>query len=199
MSFNAPLFSFFDAISNEVENFNRSLGNSDYYDFAPNHQLVSSKEGNDGQQVSKSRDFDDFFGNHWSSVATNFASSRIMPPVDVLEHEKEYELDVAVPGIKDKKDIEVEYHAEKNQIVITGEVPSTVTEENENKVRVREVITGKFQRVIALPKSPGVEPENIKADYASGVLKVMIPKLEAAEREDGIKKIEISSQNTLQQ
>ncbi|GAV49238.1 hypothetical protein ZYGR_0N06450 [Zygosaccharomyces rouxii] len=193
MSFNSPFFSFFDAINNEVENFNRILDNSGFNDYYPQRQVTTGKKAND--KTLQKTNADCKWVDDWSLLPTRFGSSGIIPAVDLLEHEKNYELNVTIPGVKDKKDINLEYHKEANQIIVSGEIPSTVTEENKDKVRVKEVAFGKFKRVITLPKAPGVDADNIKADYKDGILKLNVQKLEPTEPENQVKKIEISSTN----
>lgn len=190
MSFNSPFFNFFDAINSEVENFNRILDNSGFNHYYPSNQLTNERRINDKSLKKKSNNngwFDD-----WTLLPTRLGPSGIVPAVDLLEHEKSYELNITIPGVKDKKDINLEYHKEANQIIVSGEIPSTITEENRDKVRVREVASGKFKRIVALPKTPGVDADNIKADYTDGVLKLNVPKLEPTEPESQVKKIEIS-------
>ena len=70
-------------------------------------------------------------------------------------------------------------------------------EESKDKVKVKESSSGKFKRVITLPDYPGVDADNIKADYASGVLTLTVPKLKP--QKDGknhVKKIEVYSQES---
>ncbi|GAV54147.1 hypothetical protein ZYGR_0AK06490 [Zygosaccharomyces rouxii] len=191
MSFNSPFFSFFDAINNEVENFNRVLDNSGFNYYYPSRHLSTVKKSND-KSLQKNYDDSRWFDD-WSLLPTRVGSEGIIPAVDLLEHEKNYELNITIPGVKDKKDINLEYHKEPNQIIVSGEIPPTVTEENKDKVRVREVASGKFKRVITLPKTPGVDADNITADYTDGILKLNVPKLEPTEPENQVKKIEVSS------
>lgn len=120
----------------------------------------------------------------------------ITPPVDLLENEKNYALNVTIPGIQNKNSVNVEYHRGKNQIFISGEVPSVLTEENRDRVRVQETAFGKFRRVISLPDYPGIDADNIKADYSSGVLHLDIPKLKPTEPKQGVQTIEVSSHDS---
>lgn len=204
MSFNVPFFSFFDAINNEVDNFNRALNEAGYNNYQPRRQLTSSKDSAGQQLQKKDADnnqalisgSDSWLDDDWSLWPSFFNSKDIAPPVDILEHEKNYELNITIPGVKSKKDIDLEYHKERNQILVSGEIPSTYTRDNEDKVKVKEGSSGKFRRVITLPSYPGVDADNIKADYSSGVLKLEVPKLKPTEPKDGVQKIEISSQDS---
>lgn len=98
---------------------------------------------------------------------------------------------------KARRTLILNYHQNKNQILVSGEIPSTLNEESKDKVKVKESSSGKFKRVITLPDYPGVDADNIKADYASGVLTLTVPKLKP--QKDGknhVKKIEVYSQES---
>ena len=102
----------------------------------------------------------------------------LVPALDILDHENEYEVHVSIPGIKEKKDIGLEYHKDSNEIVISGEIPDVTTEETKGSAKVRERRYGRFKRVVRLPETPGIDNENIKANYTNGVLVLNVPKLQ---------------------
>ncbi|AEY95818.1 FADL397Cp [Eremothecium gossypii FDAG1] len=164
MSFNSPFFDFFDAINNEVSNYNRLLGRG------PGSSAVT-KNGK--------KDTTDWLTN-----------ARIIPPVDVLEQEKDYEVHVSVPGIVDQDKISIEFHSDRGELVISGEVPTKETEENKDGWRVRERATGSFRRVVGLPDKPGVDAEHITANYEHGVLTLRVPKLEPRENQ-AVRRIQV--------
>ncbi|CAI4055348.1 hypothetical protein SKDZ_02G1770 [Saccharomyces kudriavzevii ZP591] len=211
MSFNSPFFDFFDNINSEVDAFNRLLGEGGLRSYAPGRQLVKAPtKDSTGKEVAKPNNYsgalydprdealDDWFDNDLSLFSSGLGFPRsITVPVDILDHDKNYELKVVVPGVKSKKDIDIEYHQNKNQILVSGEIPSSLNEESKDKVKVKESNSGRFKRVITLPDYPGVDADNIKADYASGVLTLTVPKLKP--QKDGkshVKKIEVSSQES---
>ena len=214
MSFNNTFFDFFDAINDEVDNFNRFLDARGYQPRRPTKMIDHPAAA--GNQVAKRRpkqstaltfpgdrffsDLDNWFNDDYSLIPSVFGGKNftVGVPVDILDHDDNYEVKVTVPGVKSKKDLDLEYHKEKNQIIVQGEIPSNVTEENKDKVKVQENVAGKFKRVISLPDYPGVDADNIKADYSSGVLTLKIPKLKPEEnKEDGhVQKIEISSEES---
>ncbi|AGO11046.1 AaceriAFR437Wp [[Ashbya] aceris (nom. inval.)] len=165
MSSHSPFFDFFDAINNEVANYNRLLGR------APSSSALQSKSN------KKST-------SDWLNAVS------IIPPVDVLEKEKEYEVHLSVPGVVDQEKINIEFHSDRGELVISGEVPTKETEENKNGWRVRERATGSFRRVISLPDKPGVDAERITAEYEHGVLALRVPKLEPRESH-AVRKIQI--------
>ncbi|SCW01678.1 LAFE_0E04896g1_1 [Lachancea fermentati] len=207
MSFNSPFFDFFDTVSSEVDNFNRLLNQGRYSTYAPARQVTQGK--NDEKAVTKTQkspdstvakrtpffDLDNWFNDN--SLFSLGSSGDLVPPVDILDQDKNYELHITVPGVKSKKDINLEYHQEENQIIVTGEIPSSSTDENKDKVKVQERASGKFRRVITLPEKPGVDIDNMKANYSSGVLTLTIPKLEPSKDDkNAVRKIEISSEES---
>ncbi|QLG70408.1 hypothetical protein HG535_0A03470 [Zygotorulaspora mrakii] len=208
MSFNTPFYDFFDAINNEVNSFSRLLDNTGYnvYDSsARNAQLPSTDKqvtrAGKNNQITHSKAapltaLDDWFENDWPLIPEAVGKSSFVPPVDILDHDKNYEVTVTAPGVKDKKDINLEYHKERNQIVVSGEIPSTFDDSTKDKLKVQERFSGKFKRIISLPDYPGIDADNIKADYSNGILTLTIPKLKPSKDGSGIQKIEIFSQES---
>ena len=96
------------------------------------------------------------------------------PRVDIYEEEDVIVLKAELPGVeKDNIVIDVKDRV----LTLKGERSSDSNVEEENYFR-RERTFGSFERRFNLPDN--VEPEKITADYKDGVLKVGIPKPEAA-------------------
>ncbi|AQZ09442.1 (ZYRO0E07744g) [Zygosaccharomyces parabailii] len=203
MSYCVPFFDFFDTINNEVVNFNRCLENLGHRN---SQQLIANKHHAGKGKVEKthkknqqhSTSLNRLLGSDWSISPVSLESTNIVPPLDLFEHDESYEINVAIPGVKSKNDISVEYYRDKNQVVISGKIPCSIAEENKSKIRFKEVASGSFKRVISLPANPGVDASKIKADYSSGVLTVHIPKLKQKEPKGEVLKIEFSSQDSLE-
>ena len=121
---------------------------------------------------------DNFIENRGSLIKTDFT-----PSVNTREGEHAYHVEVDLPGIK-KEDIDVD--VKDNIVTISGErkTKKEVSEEDYYKV---ESAYGKFERSFSLPEN--VDIENIHAESEDGVLEVVIPKLQEAEKQS--KKIEI--------
>jgi len=98
-------------------------------------------------------------------TTTSFA-----PPVDIYEDEHTITLKLEVPGI-DEKDIDV--RIENNTLTVHGERKMEKEEKEENFRRVERQY-GSFTRAFTLPSS--VDPGQVKADYAQGVLKISLAK-----------------------
>jgi HSP20 family protein len=95
-----------------------------------------------------------------------------LPPVDIWEDEQQVVIQLDVPGCK-AEDLSAE--AVDGQLVVSGERAG----DDHAKRRYRsERWQGRFVRSFTLPQ--GVDGANIRADYADGVLTVLLPKPEEA-------------------
>ncbi len=93
-----------------------------------------------------------------------------VPAVNIKENEKDFELELAVPGRK-KEDFQIEI----NENVLTISSASKIEEniEKDNYTR-REFVYSSFKRAFTLPET--VDEDNIKANYDNGILKFSLPK-----------------------
>ncbi|GCF01117.1 hypothetical protein ZYGM_000548 [Zygosaccharomyces mellis] len=199
--FSSPFFDFFDNISNEVQNIHEVLGYPRKRDYPSRRQLTSGGENSSGKIQKRPRKnntqellstrLNRWFDDDWSLSDFDLGPTNIVPPVDLFDHEKNYEINIHIPGVTDSKNINLEYHKDGNEIVVNGEVPSTVTEHNRDNVKVKELVSGQFRRIITLPNNPGINTNEISANYKNGVLNLNIPKLEQS-KEAGVRKIEVA-------
>ncbi len=93
-----------------------------------------------------------------------------VPPIDIYGDEHSIRLKLEVPGV-DEKDLDIK--VENNTLTVRGERKFEKEEKEENFHRV-ERRYGKFTRSFTLPTT--VNTEDIKADYAHGVLKITLAK-----------------------
>ena len=112
------------------------------------------------------------------------------PPVDIYEDEHTITVKLEVPGI-DEKDIDV--HIENNTLTVHGERKFEKEEKEENFRRVERQY-GSFTRSFTLPSS--VDPGQVSADYAKGVLKIKLAK--KAEAKPKQIKVNVGSEKTLE-
>jgi HSP20 family protein len=131
--------------------------------------------------------WEDMWDSNFLDFPSFFRTGRSLPAANIEEHDEDYLIEVAAPGMK-KKDFDIK--VEGNQLVIS----STREEKNEDKdkngnFRRREFSYESFSRSFTLPDS--VDEDNIKAKYDDGILKVTLPKREDAKTRDS-KVIEIS-------
>ncbi len=114
--------------------------------------------------------FNDFFDNGWME-----RTSYTAPAINVIENEKEYELELAAPGLS-KEDFKIQLDGEGN-LVINMEKRTENKEEEKKKGRFlrREFSYEKFHQRLMLPDD--VDIEKIDAKMENGVLNVHLPKI----------------------
>mgnify|MGYP002285432482 FL=1 len=112
--------------------------------------------------------FNDFFDNEWMEKTNATA-----PAINVTENDKEYNVEVAAPGMT-KEDFNIHID-EENNLVITMEKKNDKNEEDGKRYLRREFSYTKFQQAMILPED--VEKEKISASVNNGVLDIHLPKL----------------------
>lgn len=95
-------------------------------------------------------------------------------PVDIYETDKYYTIEAGLPGVKPE---DIQITALGDTLTIHATHKSEEKKETRNYVR-RERSEGEVSRTISLPAA--IEPETVEATYEHGVLKLHIPKAEAA-------------------
>jgi HSP20 family protein len=100
----------------------------------------------------------------------SLTSSSFAPAVDVYEDEHDVTLKMEVPGIEEK---DIDVRIDNNTLTVHGERKIEKEEKEENFRRVERQY-GSFTRSFALPSS--VDPGQVSADYAKGVLQVKMAK-----------------------
>jgi len=110
---------------------------------------------------------DEFFNDALSTRQSSFA-----PSIDISETEKQYIIDVEIPGI-DKKDIEL--NVDNNTLTISGERKFEKEEDGKQFHRV-ESHYGTFSRTFTLPDNANTE--SINATYNNGILNITVDKSE---------------------
>ncbi len=128
--------------------------------------------------------FNDFFDNNWMEKANATA-----PAINVVESDKDYKVEVAVPGMT-KNDFNI-HLGEDNELVISMEKKSENNEtDKENKKYLRrEFSYSKFQQSLYLPDN--VDKDKISANVADGVLTIDLPKYSEEEKAKVNRVIEI--------
>ena len=106
-----------------------------------------------------------------------------MPAANLRETDKEYAIELAVPGMKrDDFNIEIDEHT----LSISCQKEENINEEKDNYKR-REYNYSSFNRSFRLPET--VMADKIKAQYDNGVLHITVPK--AAQKEQRKKRINV--------
>ena len=114
----------------------------------------------------------DFFRPDWFGGVDRYNSN--IPAVNIKENERDFELELAVPGMK-KEDFNVE--VDDNVLTISAETKSKEEVSEDNYTR-REFAFSSFKRSFTLPET--VNDGSIDASYKDGVLKLTLPKKEEA-------------------
>lgn len=111
----------------------------------------------------------DVLGEEFFQPSTSFRRES-MPAVNVLEDEKEYLLEMAIPGM-DKKDIQIE--VEDDVLTISSELKDEQKENKDGYTR-REFHYNSFKRSFNIPEE--ADASKIEAKHENGVLNIHIPK-----------------------
>ena len=118
-----------------------------------------------------------FFSDVYSLLNDSVLSDRFAvrtPAVNIAETENEFEVELAVPGLK-KEDFKI--NLEKNVLTVSAEKKAEQVNENK-KFSKREYSYNSFTRSFTLPQS--ADQNKIEADYTDGILKLTIAKKEEA-------------------
>lgn len=131
--------------------------------------------------------FNDFFENRALEKGGITA-----PAINVLENDKEYKLEVAAPGMC-KDDFKIHINKDGNLVIEMEKKECGCKGKDEDKKDCKylrkEFSYSKFSQTLFLPDN--VDKENIDAQVANGILKVVIPKMEKPKVEDEKKIIEV--------
>jgi HSP20 family protein len=96
-----------------------------------------------------------------------------LPAVNVRENDKDYEIQVAAPGMK-KEDFRISV---ENRILTISAEEKEEKEVKEDKYTRREFVASSFTRSFSLPEN--VDENKIEAHYEDGILRVTVPKVQA--------------------
>ncbi|NJN25908.1 MAG: Hsp20/alpha crystallin family protein [Cyclobacteriaceae bacterium] len=120
--------------------------------------------------------FDDFITRDllgWSNGAHGYGTS--VPAVNIKEDEDNFELEVAVPGLK-KEDFKIEL---ENDVLVISSEKEVENEHKSDQYKRKEFSYSTFKRTFSLPENK-VDGDKVKAKYTDGVLYVTLPKREEA-------------------
>jgi HSP20 family protein len=98
------------------------------------------------------------------------STASFAPPVDIYEDEHKIVLKLEVPGMKES---DLDIQLENNVLTVKGERKFEKEEKEENFHRI-ERRYGSFYRSFTIPNT--VNPENVKASYEAGVLRLELEK-----------------------
>ncbi len=119
---------------------------------------------------------DDFITEMPAILKTEVKSPELKghAPVNIIEKENEYEIDVVAPGF-DKTDFKI--NLDKNLLTISAEKTREEAVENEKSIR-KEFHFRSFKRSFTIDEK--IDTEKIEAKYVNGILKVTLARKEEA-------------------
>ncbi len=128
--------------------------------------------------------FDRFFSA--SRFQGGAMSNQFSPSLDVHEGDKEFQITVEVPGMREN---DIEVSMSRDMLTISGEKKEEKAENHKGIFRM-ERRYGSFSRSIPLPEHC-VDTEKTEASYKNGVLTIKLPK--TAGYKESVKKIPVLS------
>ena len=97
--------------------------------------------------------------------------------LDMHENDNNYVVTTEMPGVQPDN---IQVRVENDMLSIEGEIPEQVSEQKEGeRIIMKERRYGKFSRRIRLPQM--VDADKVEASYQDGVLRLTLPKSEAAQ------------------
>ena len=123
---------------------------------------------NDFIPTSFSRLADRFFSE--PAVRSGGFAYSFVPKVDILEREKSYSIQLAVPGMK-KEDFKIDL--KEHELTVSGE-RKRPAETKEEYFSLLQTQYGMFSRTFVLPDD--IDTEKIEAKYENGILELVVPK-----------------------
>jgi HSP20 family protein len=114
--------------------------------------------------------FETLWGN--DLIDDNLLKKAKMPAVNVKDNEKNYEIEVAAPGMK-KEDFNLS--VENRILTITAETKEEKEVKEDDAYTRREFASASFTRSFSLPEN--ADENNIQAHYEDGILRVTVPKV----------------------
>ena len=127
--------------------------------------------------------FNDFFNNSCMERANYTA-----PAINVIENEKEYEVELAAPGLA-KEDFQIHIDGEGNLQIAMEKKNEQKEGHKHGRYLRREFSYEKYAQTLLLPDD--VDQEKIEAKMENGVLNIHLPKREKVQQEEKVKQITI--------
>jgi len=133
-----------------------------------------------GALSSSRRDLDNSLWNRFFRETPSMGTftEEWLPSVDISETKKNFIVKAELPGL-DAKDVSVSLSGDL--LIIKGEKKKEEEEKDEHHHYI-ERYSGSFQRSFQLPTS--VKGDKVEAHFEKGVLNVIIPKVEEAEKKE---------------
>ena len=125
----------------------------------------------------------EFFDNEYLPKANATA-----PAINVIEKEKEYDVEVAAPGLT-KDDFKVSLNEDDNLVIAIEKENKKEDKKEDGKYLRREFYYSQFHQELILPDD--VDKDKITASVNNGVLAVVLPKVSQEDMKKESKVIDI--------
>ena len=129
--------------------------------------------------------FNDFMNDDWFTTRTSSA----VPALNVIENEKTYELEFAVPGLK-KEELNLQVDNDGIMSISMTRKNEENKEDNKRNYIRREFTYQEFNQSYILPDD--ADRAKISAKVENGVLTINVPKLPAEKQPQAVQSIAIS-------
>ena len=105
--------------------------------------------------------FNDFFDNSWME-RTNYTA----PAINVIENEKEYDVELAAPGLT-KEDFQVHVDEDNNLVINMEKKADNHEKKQHGRYLRREFSYEKFQQMLTLPEDAEAGPTRLKPRWST--------------------------------
>ena len=129
--------------------------------------------------------FNDFMNDDWFTSRTSTA----VPALNVIENEKDYELEFAVPGLK-KEELNLQVDNDGIMSISMVHKDENNKEANKRNYIRREFTYQEFNQSYILPDD--ADRTKISAKVENGVLTITVPKMPAEKQAQAVQTIAIS-------
>jgi HSP20 family protein len=116
--------------------------------------------------------WDDFFNDAFFTSGNRNQSEGYCPAVNVAEDEKEFRIEVALPGLS-KNDVRIDL---EDQVLTVSSAFNEEKEDKKTNYMRREFTRRAFKRSFELPDA--VDQEHIMAKHEAGIVTIHLPKKE---------------------
>lgn len=113
--------------------------------------------------------FDDFFP--MTTADSRKSINRFRVPVNILENENSYQLQLVIPGIA-KEDIKIE--VENLSLTVSYEAPENENSDSKISYIRQDFQTNSFKRSFNM--SENINTDELKAQFENGILNIHLPK-----------------------
>lgn len=118
------------------------------------------------------------------SSSQEMLNQKIMPPIDIVEDDKNFKIEAEMPGMGEE---DIKVIVNKGILTLKGEKKTSKKDEGKNYM-MREIGYGYYARDITLPDN--VDIDQAKASFKKGMVWINLPKKPGSEKQSRELKIE---------